>query len=167
MCRVWPSSRHGPFTCAFNSVAPWVTRIAYKSFVNIFSLRTATWLSVTVVAAGLVATAGCSSSSSSSSTSTSTSTSTSSASASASNNTLALKQSKINNSGLPSACRLLPGWYGRFVGFWPDGVVPVRVEAVAVDRQGFHLLLGVDEASGVFTGIQLGSDGQPGGCGGG
>src|SRR5271166_3114228 len=77
------------------------------------------------------------------------------------------KQSKINNSGLPSACRLLPGWYGRFVGFWPDGVVPVRVEAVAVDRQGFHLLLGVDEASGVFTGIQLGSDGQPGGCGGG
>jgi len=58
--------------------------------VNIFSLRPATWLSVTVVAAGLVATAGCSSSSSSSSTSTSTSTST--ASASASNNTLALKQ---------------------------------------------------------------------------
>ena len=43
---------------------------------NIFSLRTATWLSVTVVAAGLVATAGC--------TSTSTSTSSSSASASAS-----------------------------------------------------------------------------------
>jgi hypothetical protein len=57
---------------------------------NIFSLRKATWLSVTVVAAGLVATAGCSSTSSS--TSTSTSSSTSSASASAASNTLALKQ---------------------------------------------------------------------------
>ena len=59
---------------------------------NIFSPRTATWLSVTVVAAGLVATAGCSSSSSSTSSSTSTSTSTSSASASASSNTLTVKQ---------------------------------------------------------------------------
>ena len=75
------------------------------------------------------------------------------------------KQSKINNSGLLPACRRLPSWYGRFVGFWPDGVVPVRVVVVAVDRQGFHLLVGVDEASGVFTGVQL--DGQPGGCGGG
>jgi hypothetical protein len=57
---------------------------------NIFSLRTATWLSVTVVAAGLVATAGCSSTSSSS-TSTSTSSS-SSASASASTHALTVKQ---------------------------------------------------------------------------
>jgi hypothetical protein len=61
-----------------------VTRIAYKSFVNIFSLRAATWLSVTVAATGLVATAGCSSSS--------TSPSTSSASASASSDTLTVKQ---------------------------------------------------------------------------
>ena len=89
MCRVWSSSCHEEFTCAFNSGAPCVTGIAYKSFVNIFSLRTATWLSVTVVAAGLVATAGCSSSSSSSSTSSSSS----SASASvASNSTLTVKQ---------------------------------------------------------------------------
>ena len=57
---------------------------------NIFSLRKATWLSVTVVAAGLVATAGCSSSSSNSSSSSSSSTS--SASASASSNTLTVKQ---------------------------------------------------------------------------
>jgi len=71
---------------------PCVTRIAYKSFVNIFSLRKATWLSVTVVAAGLVATAGCSSSSSSSSTSSSASTSATSASASASSNGLTVKQ---------------------------------------------------------------------------
>jgi hypothetical protein len=69
---------------------PCVTWIAYKSFVNIFSLRKATWLSVTVVAAGLVATAGCSSSSSSSSTSSSASTS--AASASASSNGLTVKQ---------------------------------------------------------------------------
>jgi hypothetical protein len=54
--------------------------------VNIFSLRKATWLSVTVVAAGLVATAGCSSSSSSASTSAT------SASASASSNGLTVKQ---------------------------------------------------------------------------
>lgn len=51
--------------------------------------------------------------------------------------------------------------------FWPDCVVPVRVEAVAVDRQDFHLLLGEDEAGGVFAGIQLGGDGQPGARGGG
>jgi hypothetical protein len=67
-----------------------VTRIAYKSFVNTFSLRRATWLSVTVVAAGLVATAGCSSTSSSSTTSTRTSAG--SASASASSNGLTVKQ---------------------------------------------------------------------------
>ena len=72
-----------------------VTRIAYKSFVNTFSLRRATWLSVTVVAAGLVATAGCSSTSSSTSTSTSAgsaSASTAGASASASSNALTVKQ---------------------------------------------------------------------------
>jgi hypothetical protein len=50
--------------------------------VNTFSLRTATWLGATVVAAGLLGTAGCSSSSSSSS----------SASASASSKTLTVKQ---------------------------------------------------------------------------
>ena len=49
---------------------------------NIFSLRTATWLGATVVAAVLLSTAGCSSSSSSSST----------ASASASNKTLTVRQ---------------------------------------------------------------------------
>jgi hypothetical protein len=41
------------------------------------------------------------------------------------------------------------------------------VEAVAVDRQDFHLLLGEDEAGGVFAGVQLGGDGQPGARGGG
>ena len=51
---------------------------------NIFSLRTATWLGATVVAAVLLSTAGCSSSSSSSSTA--------SASASASNKTLTVRQ---------------------------------------------------------------------------
>ena len=61
---------------------------------NIFSLRTATWLSVTVVAAGLVATAGCSSTSSSSTSTSSTSSSSSSASASAgaSSHALTVKQ---------------------------------------------------------------------------
>jgi hypothetical protein len=54
--------------------------------VNIFSLRTATWLGVTVVAAGLLGTAGCSSSSSSSSSASA------SPSASASNNSLTVKQ---------------------------------------------------------------------------
>ena len=49
---------------------------------NIFSLRTATWLSATVVAAGLLGTAGCSSSGAGSG----------SASASASNSTLTVKQ---------------------------------------------------------------------------
>ncbi len=54
---------------------------------NIFSLRTATWLSVTVVAAGLGATAGCTS------TSTSTSSSSSaSASVGASSHALTVKQ---------------------------------------------------------------------------
>jgi hypothetical protein len=52
--------------------------------VNIFSLRTATWLGATVVAAVLLGTAGCSSSS--------TSSSTASASASASNKTLTVRQ---------------------------------------------------------------------------
>src|SRR5215468_1218264 len=82
MYRVWPSSRHGPFNCAFNSAAPRVTWIVYQWFVNIFSLRTATWLGATVVAAGLLGTAGCSSSTSSSP----------SASASASRKTLTVKQ---------------------------------------------------------------------------
>ena len=61
---------------------------------NIFSLRTATWLGTTVAAAGLLATAGCSSSSSSpnSNSSSSSSSSSASASASASNNGLAVKQ---------------------------------------------------------------------------
>jgi hypothetical protein len=58
--------------------------------VNIFSLRTATRLSVTVVAAGLVATAGCSSTSSSSSTSNSSSSA--SASVGASSHALTVKQ---------------------------------------------------------------------------
>ena len=53
---------------------------------NIFSLRTATWLGATVVAAGVLSTAGCSSSSSSSSSTSP------SASASASNNALTVKQ---------------------------------------------------------------------------
>ena len=63
---------------------------------TILSMRTATRLGVTVVAAGLAATAGCSSSSSSSSStsssSSSSSTSSSSASAPASNGTLTVKQ---------------------------------------------------------------------------
>jgi len=60
---------------------------------NIFSLRTGTWLSVTVVAAGLVATAGCSSTSSSSTSTSSTSGSSSaSASAGASSHALTVKQ---------------------------------------------------------------------------
>jgi hypothetical protein len=54
--------------------------------VNIFSLRTATWLGATVVAAGLLGTAGCSSSGSGSGSSSA------SASASASSNTLTVKQ---------------------------------------------------------------------------
>ena len=41
------------------------------------------------------------------------------------------------------------------------------MEAVVVDRQGFHLLLGVGQAGGVFAGVELDGDGQPGGCGGG
>src|SRR5580704_16850236 len=57
---------------------------------NIFSLRTATWLSVTVVAAGLVATAGCSSASTS--TSTSSSSASASASVGASSHALTVKQ---------------------------------------------------------------------------
>jgi hypothetical protein len=69
---------------------PCVTRIAYKSSVNIFSLRTGTRLSVTVVAAGLVATAGCSSTSTS--TSTSSSSSSASASVGASSHALTVKQ---------------------------------------------------------------------------
>ena len=51
--------------------------------------------------------------------------------------------------------------------FWPDCVVPVPMEAVMVDRQGVDLLLGVGQAGGVFAGVQLGGDGQPGGGGGG
>jgi len=88
MCRMWPSSRHGPFTCVLDSAAPCVTRIAYKQLVNMFRLHTATWLGATVVTAGLLGTAGCSSSSSSSSSSSASP----SASASASNKTLAIKQ---------------------------------------------------------------------------
>src|SRR5205807_2629687 len=57
-----------------------------NSFVNTFSLRTATWLGATVIAAGLLGTAGCSSSSSSPSSGSS------SASASASSKTLTVKQ---------------------------------------------------------------------------
>jgi len=57
--------------------------------VNIYSLRRTTWLSVTVVAAGLAATTGCSSSGTSASTSTST---TSPPSASASSNALTVKE---------------------------------------------------------------------------
>jgi hypothetical protein len=56
--------------------------------VNIFSLRTATWLGATVVAAGLLATAGCSSSSSSSSSASASA----SSSVGASSKTLAVKQ---------------------------------------------------------------------------
>jgi hypothetical protein len=41
------------------------------------------------------------------------------------------------------------------------------VELVAADRQGVDLLLGVGQAGGVFAGVQLGGDGQPGGRGGG
>ena len=60
---------------------------------NIFSLRTGTRLSVTVVAAGLVATAGCSSTSTSTSTSsTSSSSSSASASVGASSHALTVKQ---------------------------------------------------------------------------
>src|SRR5579859_5919252 len=60
---------------------------------NTFSLRMASRLGVTVVAAGLAATTGCSSSSSSSSSSSASATSSSSsASASASNSTLTVKQ---------------------------------------------------------------------------
>ena len=53
------------------------------------------------------------------------------------------------------------------MGFWPDGVVPVVVEAVIVDRQGLDLFFGVGQAGGVLAGVQLGGDGQPGGRGGG
>jgi hypothetical protein len=59
---------------------------------NIFSLRTATWLGATVVAVCLLGTAGCSSSSSSPSSSSTSSSSPSSATASASSNTLTAKQ---------------------------------------------------------------------------
>ena len=57
---------------------------------NIFSLRTATWLGATVVAAGLLGTAGCSSSGSSSSSSSSSTSA--SASVGATGNTLTVKQ---------------------------------------------------------------------------
>ena len=60
--------------------------------VNIFSLRTATWLGATVVAAGLLTTAGCSSSSTSSSSSSSSPSSSSSSSVGAANNALTVKQ---------------------------------------------------------------------------
>jgi hypothetical protein len=60
--------------------------------VNIFSLRTGTRLSVTVVAAGLVATAGCSSTSTSTSTSSSSSSASASASVGASSHALTVKQ---------------------------------------------------------------------------
>jgi hypothetical protein len=72
----------------FQSLAPCVIRIAYKPSVNIYSVRKTTWLGATVVAAGLLAAAGCSSSGSSSASSSSSP----SASASASNNALTVKQ---------------------------------------------------------------------------
>ena len=59
---------------------------------NIFSLRTATRLSVTVVAAGLVATAGCSSTSTSTSTSSSSSSASASVGVGASSHALTVKQ---------------------------------------------------------------------------
>jgi hypothetical protein len=34
--RIWSSFRHGPFSCALNSAAPCVTRIAYKQFCEYF-----------------------------------------------------------------------------------------------------------------------------------
>ena len=71
-------------------LVPCVIRIEYKPSVNIYSLRRTTWLGVTVVAAGVLGAAGCSSSGSSS-TSSSSSPSTS-PSASASNNGLTVKQ---------------------------------------------------------------------------
>jgi len=72
------------------SLAPCVIRIAYKPSVNIYSLRKATWLGATVVAAGLLGAAGCSSSGSSSTSSSSSPSP--SASASASANGLTVKQ---------------------------------------------------------------------------
>src|SRR6266446_3493442 len=110
---MWSSSRHGPFTCASNSGGPCATGIAYKSVVNIFSLRTATWLGTTVVAAGLAATTGCSSSTS---TSTSTSTSSSSSGVGASNGTLAVKQ-------IVQATTLMHSYQ-------PDGKVAARTESL-------------------------------------
>jgi hypothetical protein len=86
--------------------------------VNTFSLRRATWLSVTVVATGLVATAGCSSSSSSSNTSTSTASgSASTASASASSNTLTVKQI-VQGTTLKHSYR-------------PGGTGPVKTESLS------------------------------------
>jgi hypothetical protein len=80
-------------------------------FVNTFSLRRATWLSVTLVATGLVATAGCSSSN------TSTSTSTSTPSASASSNTLTVKQI-VQGTTLKHSYR-------------PGGTGPVKTESLS------------------------------------
>jgi len=42
--RIWPSSCHGPFNCVFDSAASCVIQVAYNTFVNIFSLRTAALL---------------------------------------------------------------------------------------------------------------------------
>jgi hypothetical protein len=71
-------------------LGPSVIRIAYKPSVNIYSLRKATWLGVTVVAAGALGAAGCSSSGSGSTSSSSSPSA--SASASASANGLTVKQ---------------------------------------------------------------------------
>ena len=92
MCRVQSSSCHRPFTYVLNSDAPCVTEIDYNQSVKTFSLRTATRLGVTVVAAGLAATAGCSSSSSSSSSSSPSASASASSSASAAPTTLTVKQ---------------------------------------------------------------------------
>jgi len=40
------------------------------------------------------------------------------------------------------------------------------VEVVLADGQGVDLFAGVAQAGGVFAGVQLGGDGQPGGRGG-
>ncbi len=77
---------------------------------NIFSLHTATWLGATVVAAGVLSTAGCSSSSSSSSSTSP------SASASASNNALTVKQI-VQDSTLKHS-------------YQPDGKGAVRTESL-------------------------------------
>src|ERR1022692_4393238 len=48
-----------------------------------------------------------------------------------------------------------------------DGAVPFAVPGIAGDREVFHLPVADLDAGRVGGGVELGGDGQPGGCGGG